>query len=370
MGVLSGGILGGLQGFGAGAAKVGGTMMQESLIEARERERLAREQALLERRAELLPGGVLGGRGAGTSARAGGAGAAPLDLNDPSLRAQMAVGGATSRETIDAGIALGQGQRPMTQREGVGDSGAPENYNAPRYTAGEEANIRAQTQAAFYRAFGLRDPSHADDLAKAHQTMQGAELARQYATTGDVRSAEGSLVTQGKGVMGAGGTSEITGRAAPGSKAEAEIRTEGARQGLLGAQVKTESTKQSENVAQASAAGAHAKKMSGDEIKEERKRVADRLKDLDQREDNLVKEGKDDVLGDNKAERDRRRAAIDAERTRLHAESDALGKRIGGGPAAAPKATLNALPAGARQIGTSGGKPVYQTPDGKRFIGT
>jgi hypothetical protein len=30
---------------------------------------------------------------------------------------------------------------------------------------------------------------------------------------------------------------------------------------------------------------------------------------------------------------------------------------------------LSTLPPGARQIGTSGGKPVYETPDGKRFIG-
>jgi len=34
---------------------------------------------------------------------------------------------------------------------------------------------------------------------------------------------------------------------------------------------------------------------------------------------------------------------------------------------AAPGARLNALPPGSRQIGTSGGKPVYETPDGKRF---
>ncbi|MDI3463627.1 MAG: hypothetical protein OJF50_002448 [Nitrospira sp.] len=40
-------------------------------------------------------------------------------------------------------------------------------------------------------------------------------------------------------------------------------------------------------------------------------------------------------------------------------------------PSAAPSggSTLNALPQGAKQIGTSGGKPVYQTPDGKKFIG-
>lgn len=34
-----------------------------------------------------------------------------------------------------------------------------------------------------------------------------------------------------------------------------------------------------------------------------------------------------------------------------------------------PAAPINKLPTGARQIGTSKGKPVYETPDGKRFIG-
>ncbi len=40
-------------------------------------------------------------------------------------------------------------------------------------------------------------------------------------------------------------------------------------------------------------------------------------------------------------------------------------------PAPAPAASkpISTLPQGARQIGTSGGKPVYQTPDGKRYIG-
>jgi hypothetical protein len=41
-------------------------------------------------------------------------------------------------------------------------------------------------------------------------------------------------------------------------------------------------------------------------------------------------------------------------------------------PAAAPKPAASAAPAGlpqgARQIGTSGGKPVFETPDGKRFV--
>lgn len=39
-------------------------------------------------------------------------------------------------------------------------------------------------------------------------------------------------------------------------------------------------------------------------------------------------------------------------------------------PAATPSASkpISALPKGAKQIGTSGGKPVYETPDGKRYI--
>ena len=40
-----------------------------------------------------------------------------------------------------------------------------------------------------------------------------------------------------------------------------------------------------------------------------------------------------------------------------------------GDNAGTPPATVSALPKGATQIGTSGGKPVYQTPDGKKFIG-
>lgn len=37
--------------------------------------------------------------------------------------------------------------------------------------------------------------------------------------------------------------------------------------------------------------------------------------------------------------------------------------------AAPPKQVIKTLPQGAKQIGTSGGKPVFQTPDGKKFIG-
>lgn len=49
---------------------------------------------------------------------------------------------------------------------------------------------------------------------------------------------------------------------------------------------------------------------------------------------------------------------------------DAYVKKYGGkgGPAPAPAAPLASLPQGSKQIGTSGGKPVYQAPDGSKYV--
>lgn len=62
--------------------------------------------------------------------------------------------------------------------------------------------------------------------------------------------------------------------------------------------------------------------------------------------------------------------AIADARTRQAQAQAAMEKIANGGqaPASSVRARINALPPGARQIGTSGGKPVYQTPDGKKFI--
>lgn len=60
---------------------------------------------------------------------------------------------------------------------------------------------------------------------------------------------------------------------------------------------------------------------------------------------------------------------IEAATRKLRPDGDA--PKPAGAPAVAPAAKTTsqaALPAGAKQIGTSGGKPVYETPDGKRFI--
>lgn len=68
--------------------------------------------------------------------------------------------------------------------------------------------------------------------------------------------------------------------------------------------------------------------------------------------------------------------AMDIATQQIEQATSKLGKeqRAPAAPAAAPaapagkKASPAALPSGAKQIGTSGGKPVYETPDGKRFI--
>jgi hypothetical protein len=66
---------------------------------------------------------------------------------------------------------------------------------------------------------------------------------------------------------------------------------------------------------------------------------------------------------------------IAKDRQQMDADFSHLREKFNLPPAAAPQdkqpgnaTTINALPDGAKQIGTSGGKPVYQTPDGKKFI--
>lgn len=49
--------------------------------------------------------------------------------------------------------------------------------------------------------------------------------------------------------------------------------------------------------------------------------------------------------------------------------NEGLAKYKGNPPAPPPAQPIANLPQGAKQVGTSGGKPVFQTPDGKRFVG-
>jgi hypothetical protein len=84
------------------------------------------------------------------------------------------------------------------------------------------------------------------------------------------------------------------------------------------------------------------------------------------------------AMTDAKKKRDAANAKLDAEEKALRDRQDRIEARLDGDPGLslgsakgsppAGKQVVKALPAGAKQIGTSGGKPVYETPDGKRFI--
>lgn len=91
-------------------------------------------------------------------------------------------------------------------------------------------------------------------------------------------------------------------------------------------------------------------------------------KDLVSEADSVRKRIKDGGFDDAAIARDRERLKLldgELDRRRELAKS----KPADAAPSAAPKARIDTLPAGAKQVGTSGGKPVYETPDGKRFIG-
>lgn len=131
----------------------------------------------------------------------------------------------------------------------------------------------------------------------------------------------------------------------------------------------------------------------GGSSKEDDKRIGRTLQSI--KEDRLALEKKKDVLlAEYKAELhdesskkaraaakekyDGRVKSLDDEDAKLKGRMEKLSDELDG-KAPAPKSLANgtkpaakvikALPKGAKQIGTSGGKPVYETPDGKRFKG-
>lgn len=107
---------------------------------------------------------------------------------------------------------------------------------------------------------------------------------------------------------------------------------------------------------------------------------------LEKKKDVLLTEYKADINDASKKERaaakekyDTRVKSLDDEDARLKGRMEKLSDELDNA-APAPKArtlensakpgkVIKSLPAGAKQIGTSGGKPVYETPDGKRFKG-
>lgn len=142
------------------------------------------------------------------------------------------------------------------------------------------------------------------------------------------------------------------------------------------AKVATEGTAQQENRAQAgkAAAGADAdralaaKRRAGGDDGEMTNDQLNRAIDSARKELATAESLAKDAFG---ADKDEKRAQAAEVRARLRRLQSLQDDRTGGktpAPASPAAKTIDALPKGAKVIGTSNGKKVYETPDGKRFI--
>lgn len=190
--------------------------------------------------------------------------------------------------------------------------------------------------------------ANADDMAKGEQTLAETNLLEK-ASRGDRKAGEGLLYAKGKDPV------ETEARAdAQIAKADKDDRTDpNARRGGAGggapkaATVRSTKVDEQGNVIAVMSDGTT--KPLGIKSDAFNARVAKVIGDMEKNDNKFAKLPADE----------KRRQAVQ----RLGAGGDAPAQS--GTPAAG---AVKALPAGAKQIGTSGGKPVYQTPDGKKFI--
>lgn len=326
-------------GVGAGAMRAGDSMAREAEYDARERDRLDREERVLRLRAEL-GGGTLGrgsGSRSGADATQGVLAEARMDLPT-----QMALAGGVPRQAVDDGLAMARGEQPVDVQPVVDDEHGPQEIRSARYTPGEAQRVREQAQRAFYAAMGINDPGHADELAKARRTDIETGLVQDYAG-GNTQAGRGAMVSQGKPVMD-DGSDVLTGKAEPGSLAAARMATEG--------------TKQQADRAQAGKYSEEAKRERGkregtspESINEdlklldsERKKITSELADVRAAEKEATKYGDDGKLADLTP----RRKALEAQAAQLNNEYGTLRQTLadrragkqGALPAAQPKADV------------------------------
>lgn len=193
--------------------------------------------------------------------------------------------------------------------------------------------------------------SNADQLAGGRQT----DAVTEAALSGDPGKERGALLMQGKGPYD-DGSSVLTGAPAAGSLASAKVTSEGA----LAKQRNAEAAKTGAEINKLKAdAGGNIKGASPERLTTTLNAINGLIRTFD--EDSM-----DDATRAQRTELQQMARGIAAELNRRGLGNAA--PAAAPGPAKTPS-TLKALPPGAKQIGTSKGKPVYETPDGKRFIG-
>jgi hypothetical protein len=229
MGVATYGILGGLEGFGRGLAAVGEQEARTQAFADREALRQADRLELLQERLENQRLRSSGGGSKSPSLSMQDL----LALPDDKLQQLYVMGGMAPTQAGDAVQQVRRGgvlqdvaltpERFTNPDRQVEAAQGPQSVQVQKYAEGQAADLSMQSFRALRRAVGLGDPKDADNIAKAEGTEQTTGLVKRFVDSGsrDVSAGEGVLLSHGKGVRSAEGTSEITGTFPKGSVAEA-----------------------------------------------------------------------------------------------------------------------------------------------------
>lgn len=176
------------------------------------------------------------------------------------------------------------------------------------------------------------------------------------AFSGEPAQERGALLAQGKSPFDAGGSSVLTGAPAPGSVDAAKIPAEGA----LANQRNASAAKDRADINRVKAdMGGNIKSATPERLTTTLNAINGLIRTFDEN-------SMDDASRAQRTELQQMARGIAAELNRRGLGNAAPAAPT---PAGKPASTIKALPPGAKQIGTSKGRPVYQTPDGKRFIG-
>lgn len=371
MSLIFGSMLGGL---GAGVMAAGDTLEKERILaaeradraeqrrldrearEALQREQIASREQIARENAELR-------RDMKSSRRSGGGGGGDFDSAEGSQDEEMLAAkmGMTLPEfrnfrKAQAGDTSGFAQDAVVEDESGGhvSKQLPAGFDKfmetkrSEFSAAMEQYRFAKSSKDLAEGQGQRIENEVDrSIVDSKTDAARTDLAR----TKNAMSGKGEYKANESGV-----TNEFTGTNTPTDLGKAKANTERSKQG--------------ENAAQTRAADALAEnRRKGDGEGESRSGSAREAANDNNRLGKLTTDAKriQTALDNTKAGSPRRKE-LEADLASTEAEIRRL--RSGGAKAEQPsgKSVVDALPKGARVVGTSGGKKVYETPDGKRYI--
>lgn len=337
-----------LQGLG-GAGEAYGNVMLKSELEREKRLEDFRFKQELQR--EMLAGREASGGGRGGS------------FNPKTVQAQLETGVGVQpgglpayEEKLNSGSLFDQAR--TIDSGWPADSGAKQTADVIDRPQGWEA-LQARKQADLK---SLREAiatgGDYEDLTKGRLNEQKRDQLDQY-QGGNDRAGQAALIGDGKDVYGGNSDvtrNQVTGKTNTTDVGKADVKKKGAEA--------SEALAKAEKARTEAEAGGGVKGASVERLSTQLNAVNAAIKDLT---DDMKQPNRQDKVA--VAEHAK---ALKTYRTLQAKIAAAMDERIGDKPSTPkppkPASTLNTLPPGAKQIGTSGGKPVYQTPDGKKFI--